>query len=60
MGPLLSLFAKGMKTPRTGPVYNQRIARKSPSLSLNDDQVRNLTMFEIEKILLRNSSSGPA
>lgn len=39
-------------------LYNQRIALKSPGLSLiNNDQVKNLTLFEIEKILLRNNSS---
>ncbi|XP_052627245.1 uncharacterized protein LOC128133750 [Lactuca sativa] len=28
-----------------------------PGLSLNDDQIKNLTLYEIEKILLQNSSS---
>ncbi|CAH1425592.1 unnamed protein product [Lactuca virosa] len=40
-----------------GILYNQRIRLKTPGLSLNDDQIKNLTLYEIEKILLQNSSS---
>ncbi|CAH1423180.1 unnamed protein product [Lactuca virosa] len=40
-----------------GILYNQRIRLKSPGLSLNDDQLKNLTLYEIEKILLQNNSS---
>ncbi|XP_076913570.1 uncharacterized protein LOC143572235 [Bidens hawaiensis] len=38
-------------------LYNQRRLLKSPELSLTEDQIKNLTLFEIEKILLRNNSS---
>ncbi|XP_076899689.1 uncharacterized protein LOC143553625 [Bidens hawaiensis] len=38
-------------------LYNQRCLLKSPELSLTEDQIKNLTLFEIEKILLRNNSS---
>ncbi|XP_076923251.1 uncharacterized protein LOC143585322 [Bidens hawaiensis] len=37
-------------------LYNQRRLLKSPELSLTEDQIKNLTLFEIEKILLRNNS----
>ncbi|XP_024965811.1 uncharacterized protein LOC112506014 [Cynara cardunculus var. scolymus] len=40
-----------------GILYNQRISLKSPDLSLNEEQVKNLTLFEIEKILLHNNST---
>ncbi|XP_024963872.1 uncharacterized protein LOC112504154, partial [Cynara cardunculus var. scolymus] len=38
-------------------LYNQRIALQSSDLSLNEEQVKNLTLFEIEKILLHNNST---
>ncbi|XP_024965935.1 uncharacterized protein LOC112506140 [Cynara cardunculus var. scolymus] len=38
-------------------LYNQQIALQSPDLALNEEQVNNLTLFEIEKILLRNNST---
>ncbi|CAH1436871.1 unnamed protein product [Lactuca virosa] len=40
-----------------GILYNQQQRLKSPSLSLNEDQHKNLTLFEIEQILLHNNSS---
>nr|KAJ0222137.1 hypothetical protein LSAT_V11C200070600 [Lactuca sativa] len=40
-----------------GIPYNQQQRLKSPGLSLNEDQLKNLTLFEIEQILLRNNSS---
>ncbi|CAH1450655.1 unnamed protein product [Lactuca virosa] len=39
-----------------GILYNQQ-RLKSPGLSLNEDQLKNLTLFKIEQILLRNNSS---
>ncbi|XP_076890885.1 uncharacterized protein LOC143542109 [Bidens hawaiensis] len=38
-------------------LYNQRRLLKSSELSLTEYQIKNLTLFEIEKILLRNNSS---
>ncbi|CAH1438891.1 unnamed protein product [Lactuca virosa] len=38
-------------------LYNQRRRFKSPDLSLNEDQLKNLTLFEIEQVLLRNNST---
>ncbi|XP_052619879.1 uncharacterized protein LOC111900667 [Lactuca sativa] len=40
-----------------GILYYQQQRLKSPGLSLNEDQIKNLTLFEIEQILLRNNSS---
>ncbi|XP_042753167.2 uncharacterized protein LOC111906337 [Lactuca sativa] len=40
-----------------GILYNQQHRLKSPGLSLNEDQLKNLTLFEIEQILLCNNSS---
>ncbi|KAI3737814.1 hypothetical protein L2E82_27827 [Cichorium intybus] len=40
-----------------GILYNQRIRFKSPDLSLTEQQLKNLTLFEIEMFLLRNNSS---
>ncbi|XP_023741779.1 uncharacterized protein LOC111889853 [Lactuca sativa] len=40
-----------------GILYNQQQRLKSPGLSLNEDQIKNLFLFEIEQILLRNNSS---
>nr|KAJ0201995.1 hypothetical protein LSAT_V11C600327630 [Lactuca sativa] len=40
-----------------GILYNQQRRLKSPGLSLNKDQLKNLTLFEIEQILLRNNTS---
>ncbi|XP_023765103.2 uncharacterized protein LOC111913607 [Lactuca sativa] len=40
-----------------GILYTQQQRLKSPGLSLNEDQIKNLTLFEIEQILLRNNSS---
>ncbi|KAK1424399.1 hypothetical protein QVD17_19728 [Tagetes erecta] len=40
-----------------GIVYNQRLHLKNEGLILNEDQIKNLTLFEIEKCLLRNNSS---
>ncbi|KAL7583175.1 hypothetical protein Lser_V15G43646 [Lactuca serriola] len=40
-----------------GILYNKKQRLKSPGLSLNEDQLKNLTLFEIEQILLRNNSS---
>ncbi|CAH1433232.1 unnamed protein product [Lactuca virosa] len=40
-----------------GILYNQQQRLKSPDLSLNEDQIKNLALFEIEQILLRNNSS---
>ncbi|XP_076931068.1 uncharacterized protein LOC143596094 [Bidens hawaiensis] len=38
-------------------LYNQRRLLNSPELSLTKDQIKQLTFFKIEKILLRNNSS---
>ncbi|XP_076929594.1 uncharacterized protein LOC143594074 [Bidens hawaiensis] len=38
-------------------LYKQRIVLKHPGLELNEEQVKNLTLFEIEKFLLRNNST---
>ncbi|XP_024963403.1 uncharacterized protein LOC112503634 [Cynara cardunculus var. scolymus] len=38
-----------------GIMYNQRIALQSPAL--NEEQMKNLTLLDIEKILLRNNST---
>ncbi|CAH1431856.1 unnamed protein product [Lactuca virosa] len=40
-----------------GILYNQRQRFKSPDLSFNEDQLKNLTLFEIEQVLLRNKLS---
>ncbi|KAL7583721.1 hypothetical protein Lser_V15G43784 [Lactuca serriola] len=40
-----------------GILYTQQKRLNSPGLSLNEDQIKNLTLFEIEQILLRNNSS---
>ncbi|KAI3821177.1 hypothetical protein L1987_08736 [Smallanthus sonchifolius] len=40
-----------------GILYKQQLLLKYPGLSLTDDRIQNLTLFEIEKLLLRNSSS---
>ncbi|KAL7601903.1 hypothetical protein Lser_V15G26956 [Lactuca serriola] len=40
-----------------GILYYQQQRLKSPGLSLNEVQIKNLTLFEIEQILLRNNSS---
>ncbi|CAH1439952.1 unnamed protein product [Lactuca virosa] len=40
-----------------GILYNQRQRFKSPDLSLNEDQLKNLILFEIEQVLLRNNLS---
>ncbi|KAK9062537.1 hypothetical protein SSX86_019724 [Deinandra increscens subsp. villosa] len=44
-----------------GILYKQRLTLKAPDLCLDDDrvknQVKNLTLYEIEKILIRNNSS---
>ncbi|CAH1428835.1 unnamed protein product [Lactuca virosa] len=40
-----------------GVLYNQRQRFKSPDLSLSEDEVKNLTLFEIEQILLQNNST---
>ncbi|XP_052620798.1 uncharacterized protein LOC111886898 [Lactuca sativa] len=40
-----------------GILYTQQRRLKSPGLSLNEDQIKNLTLFEIEQILLRNNLS---
>ncbi|XP_023767529.2 uncharacterized protein LOC111916127 [Lactuca sativa] len=40
-----------------GILYTQQRRLKSPGLSLNEDQIKNLTLFEIEQILLCNNSS---
>ncbi|XP_052627755.1 uncharacterized protein LOC111912983 [Lactuca sativa] len=40
-----------------GILYNQRQKLKSPDLSLGEDEVKNLTLFEIEQILLQNNST---
>ncbi|CAH1428474.1 unnamed protein product [Lactuca virosa] len=39
-----------------GILYNQRQRFKSPDLSLGGDELKNLPLFEIEQILLRNNS----
>ncbi|KAI3776977.1 hypothetical protein L1987_46770 [Smallanthus sonchifolius] len=38
-------------------LYNQRIVLKHVGLVLNEDQIKHLTLFEIEKFLLRNNST---
>ncbi|KAI3810094.1 hypothetical protein L1987_19702 [Smallanthus sonchifolius] len=38
-------------------LYNQRIILKHPGLVLNEDQIKHLTLFEIENFLLRNNST---
>ncbi|KAJ0517389.1 putative DNA helicase [Helianthus annuus] len=38
-------------------LYKQQMLLKSPELSLTDNQIKNLTLFEIERILLRNNST---
>ncbi|CAH1433999.1 unnamed protein product [Lactuca virosa] len=40
-----------------GILYNQRQRFKSAELSLGVDELKNLTLFEIEQILLRNNST---
>ncbi|KAI3741126.1 hypothetical protein L1987_58793 [Smallanthus sonchifolius] len=40
-----------------GILYKQRLLLKSPDLTLNEDQIKSLTLFEIEQILLRNNST---
>ncbi|KAK1407276.1 hypothetical protein QVD17_38890 [Tagetes erecta] len=40
-----------------GILYKQKLLLKSPDLSLNEEQIKNLTLFEIENFLLRNNSS---
>ncbi|CAH1421827.1 unnamed protein product [Lactuca virosa] len=40
-----------------GILYNQQRRLKSSGLSLNEDQIKNLNLFEIEQILLRNNTS---
>ncbi|XP_076952150.1 uncharacterized protein LOC143625788 [Bidens hawaiensis] len=40
-----------------GILYKQRRILKSPDLFLNEDQIKNLTLNEIEKILVRNNHS---
>ncbi|XP_035845817.1 uncharacterized protein LOC110924923 [Helianthus annuus] len=40
-----------------GILYKQRQILKSPDLCLTNDEVKNLTLYEIEKILIRNNSS---
>ncbi|CAH1441527.1 unnamed protein product [Lactuca virosa] len=40
-----------------GILYNQQQRLKSLGLLLNADQLKNLTLFEIEQILLRNNST---
>ncbi|XP_076946232.1 uncharacterized protein LOC143617607 [Bidens hawaiensis] len=38
-------------------LFHQRILLKNPGLVLNEQQLKNLTLFELEKFLLRNNSS---
>ncbi|XP_076890555.1 ATP-dependent DNA helicase RRM3-like [Bidens hawaiensis] len=38
-------------------LYNERLLLKHPGLVLNEQQIKNLTLFELEKFLLRNNSS---
>ncbi|XP_076881630.1 uncharacterized protein LOC143529808 [Bidens hawaiensis] len=38
-------------------LYNQRLLLKHTGLVLNEQQIKNLTLFELEKFLLRNNSS---
>ncbi|XP_021996392.1 uncharacterized protein LOC110893602 [Helianthus annuus] len=38
-------------------LYNQHLILKHPGLVLNEDQIKNLTLLEIEKFLLRNNST---
>ncbi|XP_076905770.1 uncharacterized protein LOC143561633 [Bidens hawaiensis] len=38
-------------------LYRHSIVLKHPGLELNEEQLRNLTLFDIEKFLLRNNSS---
>ncbi|KAJ0523564.1 putative DNA helicase [Helianthus annuus] len=38
-------------------LYKQRRILKHPGLVLNEDQIKNLTLFEIQKFLLRNNST---
>ncbi|XP_076937210.1 uncharacterized protein LOC143604695 [Bidens hawaiensis] len=38
-------------------LYKQRIVLKHPGLEVNEEQLKNLTLFEIEKFLLRNNST---
>nr|KAJ0191770.1 hypothetical protein LSAT_V11C800451820 [Lactuca sativa] len=40
-----------------GILYNQQKRLNSPGLSLNEDQHKNLTLYEIEKVLLQNKLS---
>ncbi|XP_052626711.1 uncharacterized protein LOC111893441 [Lactuca sativa] len=40
-----------------GILYNQQRRLKSPGITLNEDQLKNLTLFEIEQILLPNNTS---
>ncbi|XP_076959494.1 uncharacterized protein LOC143635584 [Bidens hawaiensis] len=40
-----------------GILYNQRRILKSPDLTLPDEEIKNLTLCEIEKILLRNANT---
>ncbi|XP_076883417.1 uncharacterized protein LOC143532180 [Bidens hawaiensis] len=38
-------------------LYKQRVLLKHPDLLLDEEQIKNLTLFEIEKFLLRNNYS---
>ncbi|CAH1420772.1 unnamed protein product [Lactuca virosa] len=40
-----------------GILYNQQQRFKSPDLSLSEDELKNLTLFQIKQILLRNNST---
>ncbi|XP_076931739.1 uncharacterized protein LOC143596995 [Bidens hawaiensis] len=40
-----------------GILYNQRRILNSPDLALPDEEIKNLTLCEIEKILLRNANT---
>ncbi|XP_076893885.1 uncharacterized protein LOC143546014 [Bidens hawaiensis] len=40
-----------------GILYNQRRMLNSPDLALPDEEIKNLTLCEIEKILLRNANT---
>ncbi|XP_076927824.1 uncharacterized protein LOC143591528 [Bidens hawaiensis] len=51
------VWEKSWEILSDGILYNQQRALNSTDLSLTEDQIKNLTLYEIEKLLLRNGST---